>query len=83
MRRRDPDLSLDSQKGGGKLTPPFALAFDTAGGRQKLQCWNTQGIFRLIQSIPSRRVGPSSAGQAGVCGKAVWRLTWPVLQVFL
>ncbi len=27
--------------------------FDTAGGCQKLQCWNTEGIFRLIQSIPS------------------------------
>jgi DNA-damage-inducible protein D len=39
------------------LTPP-ALAFDTAGGRQKLQCWNTQGIFRLIQSIPSPKAEP-------------------------
>jgi DNA-damage-inducible protein D len=44
MRRRDPDLGLDSQ-GGGQIDPPLALAFDTAGGRQKLQCWNTQGIF--------------------------------------
>jgi DNA-damage-inducible protein D len=58
MRRRDPDLSLDSQGGGDKLTPPLALAFDTAGGRQKLQCWNTQGIFRLIQSIPSPKAEP-------------------------
>jgi DNA-damage-inducible protein D len=40
------------------LTPPLALAFDTAGGRQKLQCWNTQGIFRLIQSIPSLKAEP-------------------------
>ena len=31
MRRRDPDLSLDSQ-GGGQIDPPLALAFDTAGG---------------------------------------------------
>ncbi len=57
MRRRDPDLSLDSQ-GGGQIDPPLALAFDTAGGRQKLQCWNTQGIFRLIQSIPSPKAEP-------------------------
>jgi prophage antirepressor-like protein len=57
MRRRDPALSLDSQ-GGGQIDPPLALAFDTAGGRQKLQCWNTQGIFRLIQSIPSPRAEP-------------------------
>jgi DNA-damage-inducible protein D len=34
------------------------LPFDTAGGRQKLQCWNTQGIFRLIQSIPSPKAEP-------------------------
>ena len=57
MRRRDPDLSLDSQ-GGGQIDPPLALAFETAGGRQKLQCWNTQGIFRLIQSIPSPKAEP-------------------------
>jgi DNA-damage-inducible protein D len=57
MRRRDPDLSLDSQ-GGGQIDPPLALAFKTTGGRQKLQCWNTQGIFRLIQSIPSPKAEP-------------------------
>lgn len=57
MRIRDPDLSLDSQ-GGGQIVPPLALAFETAGGRQKLQCWNTQGIFRLIQSIPSPKAEP-------------------------
>ncbi|WP_353138773.1 BRO family protein [Limnohabitans sp.] len=57
MRRRDPDLSLNSQ-GGGQIDPPLALAFETAGGRQKLQCWNTQGIFRLIQSIPSPKAEP-------------------------
>ena len=25
---------------------------------QKLQCWNTEGIFRLIQSIPSPKAEP-------------------------
>lgn len=57
MRRRDAGLSLDSQ-GGGQLVPPLALVFDTAGGRQKLQCWNVQGIFRLIQSIPGVKAEP-------------------------
>ncbi len=57
MRRRDPDLGTDVQ-GGGQIDPPLALAFATAGGRQKLQCWNTQGIFRLIQSIPSPKAEP-------------------------
>ena len=57
MRRRDPDLGADVQ-GGGQIDTPLALAFATAGGRQKLQCWNTQGIFRLIQSIPSPKAEP-------------------------
>lgn len=57
MRRRDPDLGQVLQ-GGGQLVPPLGLAFVTAGGRQKLQCWNTEGIFRLIQSIPSPKAEP-------------------------
>lgn len=31
MRRRDPDLGMESQ-GGGQLVPPLALVFMTAGG---------------------------------------------------
>ena len=45
-------------RGGGQLVPPLGLEFDTAGGIQKLQCWNTEGIFRLIQSIPSPKAEP-------------------------
>src|SRR5215216_2411635 len=44
-------------KGGGKL-PPLLFEFPTAGGPQKLQSWNTEGIFRLIQSIPSPKAEP-------------------------
>ncbi len=40
------------------MPPPLALEFVTAGGPQKLQCWNTEGIFRLIQSIPSPKAEP-------------------------
>ena len=57
MRRRDPDLAKALQ-GGGQFVPPLALTFATAGGPQKLQCWNTEGIFRLIQSIPSPKAEP-------------------------
>lgn len=57
VRRRDPDLGQALQ-GGGQFVPPLGLEFATAGGRQKLQCWNTEGIFRLIQSIPSPKVEP-------------------------
>lgn len=57
LRKRDPQLS-EAFKGGGQLAPPLGLEFDTAGGRQMLQCWNTEGIFRLIQSIPSPKAEP-------------------------
>lgn len=57
MRKRDPDLSRALQ-GGGQFVPPLAFEFATAGGPQKLQCWNTEGIFRLIQSIPSPKAEP-------------------------
>ena len=57
MRKRDPFLA-DALKGGGQIAPPLGLEFDTAGGRQMLQCWNTEGIFRLIQSIPSPKAEP-------------------------
>ncbi len=52
MRRRDPELS----KGGGQIATP--LPIQTAGGLQKLNCANTEGLFRLIQSIPSPKAEP-------------------------
>lgn len=57
LRKRDPSLA-DVFKGGGQIVPPLGLEFETAGGRQSLQCWNTEGIFRLIQSIPSPKAEP-------------------------
>lgn len=57
MRRRDPSLS-DAFEGGGQFVPPLSLPFETAGGIQKLLCWNVPGILRLIQSIPSPRAEP-------------------------
>jgi len=57
LRKRDPSLA-EVFKGGGQIVPPLGLEFDTAGGRQLLQCWNTEGIFRLIQSIPSPKAEP-------------------------
>jgi len=52
MRRRDPELS----KGCGQIATP--LLIETAGGPQKLNCANTEGLFRLIQSIPSPKAEP-------------------------
>jgi DNA-damage-inducible protein D len=52
MRRRDPELS----KGWGQIATPLSIR--TAGGAQKLNCANTEGIFRIIQSIPSPKAEP-------------------------
>ena len=47
MRQRDLALS----EGWGQIVSP--LSVDTPGGKQNLNCANTEGIFRIIQSIPS------------------------------
>jgi len=38
----------------------------TAGGIQKLNCANTEGIFRVIQSIPSAKAEPFKLWLIGV-----------------
>ena len=52
MRRRDPELN----KGWGQIATP--LSVETSGGKQKINCANTEGILRLIQSIPSPKAEP-------------------------
>ena len=52
MRRRDPELS----KGWGQIATP--LSIETMGGVQKVNCANTENIFRIIQSIPSPKAEP-------------------------
>ena len=52
MRRRDEELS----KGWGQIATP--LDIKTTGGIQKVNCSNIQGIFRIIQSIPSPKAEP-------------------------
>lgn len=57
LRARDNELN-EAFKGGVHFVPPLGIEFDTEGGVQLLQCWNTKGIFRLIQSIPSPKAEP-------------------------
>lgn len=49
MRRRDPELS----KGWGQIATPLSLS--TAGGAQKLNCANTEGIF-IFSSIITKTI---------------------------
>lgn len=52
MKLRD----LELNKSWGEIIIP--LSIKTKGGRQKLNCANLQGIFRIIQSIPSAKAEP-------------------------
>src|SRR5262245_44713812 len=52
MRVRDPVLS----EGWGQIVTP--LSIETSGGKQNLNCATTEGIFRIIQSIPSPKAEP-------------------------
>ncbi len=52
MRRRDEELA----KGWGQFATP--LSIETSGGLQKINCANTEGIFRIIQSITSPKAEP-------------------------
>jgi prophage antirepressor-like protein len=52
LRRRDPELA----KGWGQIATPLRVS--TAGGAQRVNCANTEGLFRIIQSIPSPKAEP-------------------------
>jgi DNA-damage-inducible protein D len=52
MRSRDKELS----KGWGQFVTP--LSVETEGGKQKINCANTESLLRIIQSVPSPKAEP-------------------------
>ena len=52
MKQRDPEL----RKGWVQIVQ--TLPIQTEGGSQAMLCANTEGVFRLVQSIPSPRAEP-------------------------
>ena len=52
MKQRDHELA----KGWVQIVP--TLTVDTSGGKQKMNCANVKGLFRIIQSIPSPKAEP-------------------------
>lgn len=52
VRKRDDELS----KGWGQIVTP--LSIETKGGKQKINCANTEGLLRIIQSVPSPKAEP-------------------------
>lgn len=52
MRRRDEGF----EEGWGQIATPLKIM--TPGGEQTMNCVSTEGAFRLIQSIPSKKAEP-------------------------
>jgi methylphosphotriester-DNA--protein-cysteine methyltransferase len=52
MKQRDPEL------GKGWVQIVHTLSIPTQGGPQPMLCANTEGLFRIIQSIPSPKAEP-------------------------
>jgi hypothetical protein len=52
MKQRDPEL------GKGWVQIVHTLSIPTDGGPQPMLCANTEGLFRIIQSIPSPKAEP-------------------------
>ncbi len=73
MRRRDPELL----KGWGQIATPLSVL--TEGGPQMINCANTEGIFRIIQSIPSPKAEPFKRWLAKVGYERVQEIEDPEL----
>jgi hypothetical protein len=73
MKQRDPELS----KGWVQIV--HTLEVLTEGGKQKMLCANTEGIFRIIQSIPSPKAEPFKRWLARVGYERVQEIENPEL----
>ncbi|MFA7400430.1 MAG: Bro-N domain-containing protein [Sideroxydans sp.] len=73
LRRRDKELA----KGWGQIATP--LRVETEGGVQRVNCANTEGLFRIIQSIPSPKAEPFKRWLAQVGYERVMEIENPEL----
>ena len=76
LRTRDAELNL---KWGTICTPVEMRAFD--GKRRKVQAADLQGIFRIIQSIPSKKAEPFKLWLARVGRERLDQLQDPELSI--
>ncbi len=75
MKKRDPELS----KGWGQIVTP--LSVQTAGGKQKVNCAAREGIFRIIQAIPSPKAEPFKQWMAQVASQRIDQMQDPELSI--
>ena len=73
MKSRDPELD----KGWVQIV--HTLSIPTEGGQQKMNCANTEGLFRIIQSIPSSKAEPFKRWLAKVGYERVQEIDNPEL----
>src|SRR3989344_880905 len=79
LKERDEELAKLTDKGGVQFVPPLMLDIETPGGVQKAYCWHTEGIFRLIQSVPSPKAEPFKRWLAKVGYERVQEIENPEL----
>lgn len=75
MKKRDPQLA----EGWGQFVTP--LSMETAGGKQRVNCADTEGIFRIIQSIPSPKAEPFKQWMAQVASQRIDQMQDPELDI--
>ena len=75
MRKRDPQLS----EGWGQIVTP--LSVPTAGGKQKVNFADTEGMIRIIQSIPSPKAEPFKLWMARVAAERLDQMQDPELSI--
>ena len=75
MRRREPELA----KGWGQIVHP--LVVHTPGGPQKENFANLEGMFRIIQSIPSKKAEPFKRWLAQVGAERIHQMQDPELGI--
>lgn len=72
-------LNRDEELAKGWVQIEHPLLIETAGGKQRVRCANTEGIFRIIQSIPSPKAEPFKRWLARVGYERVQEIEDPEL----
>ena len=75
MKKRDPSLA----EGWGQIVT--TLSVQTAGGKQRVNCATQQGLFRIIQSIPSHKAEPFKIWMAQVASQRLDQMQDPELSI--
>ena len=75
MKKRDPELAI----GWGQIVTPLSL--QTPGGKQRVNCANQEGLFRIIQSIPSPKAEPFKQWMAQVASQRLDQMQDPELSI--